>query len=136
MRMKKQIFVVGLLTVLFVLAPHSRGLAFEPPPEGAIIGPPELWGVVVVDCTTKMAMMRVKSIEDCNIDTQAVVVSVPACPASANELLNQQLPISILNIAKTPVITKVKNFKEENKDDGTVKWVSCDVQIKFWTTPE
>ena len=136
MNMRKLRLLVGLLAVFFVLAPNSRLPAFEPPPQVGTVGPPELWGVVVVDCTAYMATLRVKSIEDCNVDTQAVIIdTVPSCPESANELLNQQLPISIFNIAKTPVITKVKNFKEEKKEDGTVKWVSCDVQIKFWATP-
>jgi hypothetical protein len=98
------------------------------------VGPPELWGVVVVDCTTNMATLRVKSIEDCNVDTQAVIQNVTACPSDPSDLLNHRLDgVVLFGIMKTPIITKVKNYKEEKDSGGLINRISCDVQIKFWS---
>jgi hypothetical protein len=134
MDLKKAALVAGMVMFLFVLSPQAPTLAIEPPapPPGAVIQGPELWGTLVVDCSTSRATLRVKKIENCDVDTQAIITNVNGCPDNERDILYFTLGTgTIFNINATPIIIKVKNFKIEAGGQA----VSCDVQIKFWTNP-
>jgi hypothetical protein len=133
MNFRRLIVVAGVLGMLWVLALQGQVGAIEPPGSGSIVGP-ELWGVVVIDGseTPMKATLRVKDIVDCNVDTQAVVSNLTSCPTGANAVLNWKLTgVTLFGNTGTPIITKVKNYKEEKVGVNVVR-VSCDVQIKFW----
>ena len=132
MRLNKMLLIVAL-TAVFILAAKAGPVwagAEDPPPTGTI-GGPELWGVVVIDCSEEnVATLRVKRIVDCNVETQAVVQTwTSGCPADASIPLYWQLSgVTLFGLPGTPIITKVKNFKMES--GGAI--YSFDAQIKFW----
>ena len=84
-----------------------------------------MWAVGVVAPT--YATLRVKKIDDCNVDTAAQTMVVTGIPLSEADILNVRLTKgSLFGLPNcTPIITKVKNFKIENN------LVSFDAQIKF-----
>jgi hypothetical protein len=130
--MKRRVRLVTFLFSILALAFSSATWAAEPPPTtGTIVGP-ELWGVVVIDCGAEStATLRVKRVDDCDVQTQAVVVNWTSCPSSENDPLNKILTGVVLfdinpGANPVPIITKVKNWTVQ----GTI--FSFDVQIKFW----
>lgn len=132
MILRKMLFVAGMVTLFFLISPMTQAFAIEPPapPSGAVIQGPELWGTLVVDCVTSRATLRVKKIENCDVDTQAIITNITGCPDSEKDILYFTMQRGLVfGIAAVPIIMKVKNFKIE--PGGTA--VSCDVQIKFWT---
>ena len=135
---------MAIVTALALLLPAAHALAGgaeDPPTTGTIEGP-ELWGEMVLDCSNfNVITIRVKRIVDCNVQTQAIVIPWSlGCPADENEPLYQKLSIVLFDINqytdppantqvdKTPIITKVKNYKKEPGQDV----YSWDAQIKFW----
>ena len=136
MSFKNALLVSGLIAAIFFINPAADVLAREPaPPTDAekIIGP-TMWAVGVVACgTTPYATLRVKKIEDCNVDTDPLAGSgtelgFGGCPASQSDVLYVRLPQgSVFGLDSTcePIVTKVKNFKT----DGNT--VSFDAQIQF-----
>lgn len=134
MDFRKVFFVAGMVALFIVLSPQTQSFAVEPPapPSGAVIQGPEIWGTVVIDCTALRATLRVKKIENCDVDTQAIITNVTGCPDAERDILYFTMaPNTIFGITATPIIMKVKNFKIETGGGA----VSCDVQIKFWTNP-
>ena len=132
MKIRRALFltVLTLIFTIAVMAAQAWAGAEDPPTTGTI-GGPELWGVVVIDCSARnVATLRVKRIVDCNVETQAVVQNWNyGCPTDASVPLYWQLTgVSLFGLAGTPIITKVKNFKMEA--GGGV--YSFDAQIKFW----
>ena len=141
MKLRKIVLVVGLMAVFTMLTPGLLVWAGgpEPPDADAIIQDTELWGVVVVYChpntsALDRAVVRVKRIVDCNIETQALFASswTFGCPADSDAPLNWSLPAgtTFFDIAGTPFISKVKNFMQDVQLDGDV--YSFDAQFKFW----
>lgn len=128
MDLRRMPLVVSTVLILCVLGFTAQVQAGDPlPPAGTVIGP-ELWGTIVFDCAQSRAVLRVKKIENCDVDTQAIVTTVLGCPTTERQVLYSTLGRgTIFLINATPVIMKVKNFKREG--DNTA--VSCDVQIKF-----
>jgi hypothetical protein len=127
--------MAALLLLVFASSAFA-GAGIEPPPPGAVITGPEIWGVVVMNCGGSiLATVRVKRVVDCNTETEAKVDPAwPAsdCPATAAAVEGQSLaPVgtSFFGIPGTAFINKVKNFKI----DGNVR--SFDAQFKFWTNP-
>jgi len=139
MKLRKIVLVVGLLAAFTMLIPCSQALAGgaeDPPDSGTIVGP-ELWGVMIIDCGQNILMLRVKRIVDCNVETQALDDTnyTLGCPADATTPLWRKLGVTLFEInpdpaAMDPIITKVKNFKQEPAGQNLY---SFDVQIKFWT---
>lgn len=132
MNLKKALFASGLILVLTIGLSTTQVLAVEPVPpnnQEIIIGP-QMWAVGVVDCGgASVATLRVKKIEDCNVDTDPQTQSVTGCPANEADILYQRLATgSVFSLPCEPIITKVKNFKT----DGNL--VSFDAQIQFLTT--
>jgi hypothetical protein len=136
MSFKNVILPAVLMLALFVAIPATQVLAVEPSPPGAgdrIIGP-TMWAVGVVDCVTYKAKIRIKKIEGCNVDTQAVSESsletdISACPESENHIVYQRFEASqIFRLPCQAIVTKVKNLKK----DGDL--VSFDAQLQFLTT--
>ena len=140
MRIKKLLFVIGLTAMVTVLSLSGQlwaGGPENPPTTGSIDGP-ELWGEMVIDCGTGILSLRVKRIVDCNVETQAFMDPTYdlGCPANETTPLNRKLEVTLFDInpnpaAMDPIITKVKNFKQEAAPNDSV--YSFDVQIKFWT---
>ena len=138
MHNKKVLFISGLivtLALLVVSGPVWAGGNEEPPATGTIVGP-ELWGVMVIDCGQNVLTLRVKRIVDCNVETQALDDAnyQLGCPDDATTPLWRQLGVTLFDInpnpaVMDPIITKVKNFKQESNQN----LYSFDVQIKFWT---
>ena len=139
MNFKKAKAFIGLaaiLTALSLLIPCSQSLAgggIEPPPPGAIIEGPEIWGVVVMYCGPgvgdDIAAVRFKRVVDCNVETEALVDLGWAleCPPDEAGAAGHTLPEGTTVFGKaTPFINKVKNFKIE----GNI--VSFDAQFKYW----
>jgi hypothetical protein len=135
MRIKNIFLFIGFVALLMfsvAAAPALAGGGFEPPPPGATILGPEIWGVIVIYCGgNDLATVRVKRVVDCNVETDALVEPNWAlgCPANASVLEGQSLlpGTTFFGLTdRTAFINKVKNFNNQ----GTV--VSCDVQFKFW----
>jgi len=151
MKSKKVLVIIGLLAgVLVFLTPTSQVLAggagIEPPPPGAIISGPEIWGVVVIYCGAgpddDLAIIRIKYVSDCNVYTEALKdlnwEDAIGCPADAAAVEGQSLVVGTVfsdptgvPFPGTPFITKVKNYRTEATGDT----VSFDAQFKFWTNP-
>jgi hypothetical protein len=136
MRTKWFIFLTALVvTAGFTCYGWAGGP--EDPPDAGSVGGPELWGVMIIDCgANNLVILRVKRIVDCNVETQAFVsdLGILGCPADETTPLWRKLGVTIFDInpdptAMDPIITRVKNFKEETGQNV----YSFDVQIKFWT---
>ena len=134
MKLRKIVFVVGLMAIFAMLTPGSQvwaGAGPEPPEEGATIHGPEIWGVVVFDCSVRqLVILRLKRVVNCVVSTEAYVEAWPfGCPADAAAALGfgpEPGSISFFGLPGTPYVTKVKNFKIE----GTLR--SFDAQFMFW----
>lgn len=136
MRLNHLIFSVCVVAVIaiFMSGQAFAGGGMSPPPEtGGSVQGPEVWATVVLTCNAgevSAVSLRAKQIEDCNVETQALMDSTSGlgwdCPQSGNDIVNSYLPALTLFGRTLPVITKVKNFSD---DLGTI---SFDAQIKFW----
>ena len=136
MNHKKILLMAGLIAMFALLVPAGQVLAGGDPPISADLGAgsiqgPELWGVIVMDCSTTGSApvtLRVKRIVDCNVETAATVGFFFNCPNVASDIPANALltGISLFDISGTPVITKVKNFNRQGDA------CSFDVQIKFY----
>jgi len=117
----KHVSFMGLLVVLvaILVTPGQVGAGSEggQPPAGGVSGP-EIWGVVVLDCNIRVATLRVKRINDCVVETEAVTSSNwTTCPANEKSPINMVLTgvdLTSVGITGTPIITKVKNFELKN----------------------
>ena len=130
MKLGRILMVFGFLASIALAVPCAQSLAGNPPPANAIIEGPEYWGVVVINCTNNTGTLRVKRVVDCDVETQAVsmVFGTAVCDGvTESSLMYQWFDASIFGETDKPIITKVKNFKE----DTDVK--SADVQIQFCT---
>ena len=134
MKLRKIVFVVGLMAIFAMLTSGSlvwAGGGPEPPPPGASIHGPEIWGAVVFDCTRELVILRLKRVVNCVVETEAYVEPWSfGCPADATAALgfgpDPGAGISFFGLPGTPYVTKVKNFKTE----GTLR--SFDAQFMFW----
>lgn len=128
MDLKRMPLIISTVLMLGVFGLTAQVQAGDPlPPAGPVIGP-ELWGTIVFDCAQNRAVLRVKKIENCDVDTQAMVSPVLGCPTTERQILYFTMGRgTIFLINATPIIMKVKNFKIESDHSA----VSCDVQIKF-----
>lgn len=98
-----------------------------PPGNESSISGPEIWGVVVLDCSRDMGTLRVKRINNCDVETEAVMMSWLTCPAVPTDPVHVMLTginLTGMGIVGTPIITKVKNFELK----GNV--ASFDAQIR------
>jgi hypothetical protein len=132
MKVKNTLMIVGLAAVFFTMCLGSQahaGAGIDPPAWCTTIQGPELWGVVVVDCTAGVATLRVKRIVDCNVETFSSVDDnyQGNCPAAAGDPVNTAFQGQSLfpDISGSAIITKTKNFQI----DGTS--ISFDAQFKF-----
>jgi len=136
MNFRKTVVIIGLAAILAALTPCTQALAgagIEPPPPGAILEGPEIWGVVVMFCGPSVgddiATVRFKRVVDCNVETEALVDLGWAleCPADEAGAAGHTLPEGTTVFGKaTPYINKVKNFVKEGNT------VSFDAQFKYW----
>jgi hypothetical protein len=135
MKIKKTFFIIGLITMITILIPAAPVFGgIEPPLPGSqkIVGP-EMWAVgIITDLGSGIvATLRVKKIEGCNVDTDPQIeTNLPALPQSSTDIIWFRLESgSVFGLCPIaghqPIITKVKNFKNE----GSI--VSFDAQIKF-----
>jgi hypothetical protein len=133
MSLKKTFLIVGLMVALVMGISAAQVYAGEPAPgaDEKIIGP-TMWAVGVVDCSsTPFGTLRVKKIDGCNVDEDALSgegteLGITVCPENAAQVLYARLPQgSVFGLQCVPIITKVKNFKNE----GSI--VSFDAQIQF-----
>jgi len=131
MKMREILIIAGFVAAFSVLVPTGFVWGADPPPSTGTIQGPELWGVVVIDCSSggsATGTLRVKRVVDCTVQTQAELATGLTCPASASDPLWYQFTgITLFGLTGTPIVTKVKNF-------NLVPNVICsfDVQIKFW----
>ena len=132
MKLRKGLLVGLLVAGLCLGIPAAQVLGAEPPPgeDEKIIGP-TMWAVGVIDCTgTCYATLRVKKVEGCDVDTHSQVgagtdLGITGTP-NETDVLYARLPLgSVFGLPCVPIITKVKNFKNE----GSI--VSFDAQIQF-----
>ena len=125
---KKITSVLAVLALTLLMVP-AFVLAAEPPPTTGTIEGPEVWGVVVINCDTGAATLRVKRVVDCNVETEVEFRTGVDCTAlTETYVLYQALPGgSLFGDPREPILTKVKNFKKE------ADAVSFDAQIKFYT---
>ena len=135
MKLRKILFVVGLMAIFAMLTPGLQVWAGGPePPAGSTIHGPEVWGVVVLNCNAGPVTLRVKRIVNCVVETQAIIQSdwIYGCSDDPTAPLDLALegitffPGSLPEITGTPFITKVKNYKRE----GDI--ISFDAQFKFY----
>ena len=132
MNFKKTHMIVALAAVFFAISLGSQAYAgggVDPPAWCTSIQGPELWGVVVLDCTKAVATLRVKRIVDCNVDTFSGVDDAfgADCPATATDPINWafQGQSFFPDISGSAIITKTKNFKIDGNS------ISFDAQFKF-----
>ena len=131
---RKRLLILTLLMTIAIFGPAASLFAAEPPASGAnaekIIGP-TMWAVGIVDCNTNAAKIRIKKIEGCNVDTQAVnetslQIILSACPESESEIVYTRFKLNeVFGLPCEAIVTKVKNYTE----DGDL--VSFDAQIQF-----
>ena len=149
MKIRKILLLTGLIAVFTMLIPGSQVLAGGGPeipiPGSAQKHGPEVWGEVTVFCSdalTDFLVVRVKRINDCNVETQTLVD--PAwgfgCPANETAPVNWSMPpgTQFWDIAGTPYIEKVKNFKMDVvivAGDPAGQAYSFDAQFRFWSLP-
>jgi len=139
MQTKRLLFFVGLMVMVTAVGFASNGWAggTEDQPSTGTIDPPELWGEMIIDCGARdLVILRVKRIVDCEVQTQAFISTLGqlGCPADESTPRWRKLGVTIFDInpdpaVLDPIITKVKNFKEE---PGGQNLFSFDVQIKFY----
>lgn len=142
MKLRKKLLVLGILTSFVLFVPIHQTWATNPASDEAIIVGPEYWGVVVIQCTTRVVTLRVKRIEDCDVDTQAFTkkYTTSICDQEITEeiILHQWLNMKLFNETGVPIVTKVKNLKKETLTGPAPGYVgdlySADVQIRFCTT--
>ena len=131
MNARKLFLAVGLVVAVAIGVSAGQAMAgFEgqPPSAGEKIIGPEMWGVVIINTTSTMTTLRVKKIEDCLVDTDPQQGTVPSVPGSEADALYFRLASgSVFGLPCTPIITQVKNWK----DDETDGLISFDCQIKF-----
>jgi len=137
MMARKRLLILTLLMTIAIFGPAASLFSAEPPASGVnaekIIGP-TMWAVCVLDCTNPIdarANIRIKKIEGCDVDTQAVsksslTIPITACPPPEGELVHVRFNASaIFGLPCQAIVTKVKNYKL----DGDL--VSFDAQIQF-----
>jgi len=140
MHTKKVLFMSVLITALALFGFGGQVWAGGPenPPTSGTIGGPELWGEMIIDCGAGILSLRVKRIVDCDVETQAFMDTDfdQGCPDDETTPLYRKLGVTLFDInpnpaVMDPIITKVKNYKQEAAPNDQI--FSFDVQIKFWT---
>jgi hypothetical protein len=144
MSYKKTLLIVGLATIFFAMSLGSQvyaGGGIDPPAWCTSVGEPTIWGVVVVDCTQDVATVRVKKIENCEVDTFSFTDSEYAgnCPATNTDPVDNGFPVvpfgPVTNAqgvgAVGVIITKAKNIQEDVQTDPAGTSVSFDAQFKY-----
>ena len=137
MMAKKLLLVLVIAVAMTAAGPVPSLLAAEPPGTTVaekIVGP-TMWAVAVIDCSAgPAANVRVKKIEGCVVNTQAVdelslkVQPISPCPPTESQIVYTRFQESkIFGLPCPAIITKVKNYHEED-DSGLV---SFDAQIQF-----
>ena len=145
MSVKRLLMIVGWVAVLAMFAPVSSGLAGGPePPGNAIVHGPEIWGEVVLFCSSAdddVAVIRVKRVVDCEVEAQALID--PNWEFGCSD--DPDLPLkwslvgtTFFGIDGTPFINKVKNYTKNVQVINLPTEVSYDVysfdaQFMFWT---
>ena len=131
MMVKKLRFILVFMIMIAIGSPVAPIFGAEPPPDGDIfkIVGPTMWAVGICDVNTGTVALRVKKIEDCDVDTDPQSASL-SCPTQESDVLYYKLPRgSVFSRCDfdnhQPIITKVKNFKVD------VDAVSFDAQINF-----
>ena len=142
MKIGKRLLVFGLLASFVLAVPATQTWAANPPPAAPVIVGPEYWGVVVINCTTHVITLRLKRVDDCNVETQALIEdygSTVICenPLTEETILYQWLHGQVFGELGVPIVTKVKNLKKETLTippaDYAGDLYSADVQIRFCT---
>lgn len=126
--MKNKKRLIGLVIGLALVLPLSFAWAGAEgqPPAGGISGP-DIWGVVVIDCNAGTGSLRVKTIDNCEVETDAFIGTWQVCPTAASNVVWFQLSgidLTGMGISGTPIVTKVKNFVVKGD------LVSFDAQIR------
>jgi hypothetical protein len=142
MRIRNIILIAGLVATLIMAMPPSQiwagGAEGNPPGAGEKLVGPEIWAVIVLYCDQNEVVVRAKRIENCIVDTQAVIKGIPSIclnPIEASDMIYQRLgndytAQELFGITGIPIVTKVKNFKQDiDPDKGTL--YSFDAQIMF-----
>ena len=150
MAIRKTLSIIGLLAIFAILLPvapvwsgFEGGPTAEPSDWSKVVGP-ELWGVVVMQCgVTEIGTIRVKRINDCNVETDTLVdtttVAALGCINNQSTYLYVRFPKATFfdgapGVPPQPgdwIVTKVKNFSYENPGGGSTQIISLDVQVKF-----
>jgi len=129
--------VIGFMTMLALPTIVLAGFEGhnDKPASEDIVGP-TMWAVVVVECSSGSALMRVKSIDGCDVTTQAL--------NKTSLEIDDNLPIgcdddpteyqyfkfdegAVMEVPCQAVITKVKNHNFED----TNGFLSFDAQLRF-----
>ena len=144
MRIRTVILIAGLVATLILAMPPSQiwagGAEGVPPGAGEKLQGPEIWAVIVLHCDQNEVIVRAKRINNCIVDTQAVIKGIPSVcfkgdpptiPIEASDMIYQRLGLSgeLFEIPGIPIVTKVKNFKQDGTGITTI--YSFDAQIMF-----
>jgi hypothetical protein len=149
MAIRKTLLLLGMLAIFAILLPvapvwsgFEGGPAAEPSDWSKVVGP-ELWGVVVMQCgVTEIGTIRVKRINDCNVETDSLVdtatVAALGCINNQSTYLYVRFPKATFfdgapGVPLLPgdwIVTKVKNFSYEDLGGSNAK-ISFDIQVKF-----
>ena len=140
--------LIALIALLVSVPLVWAGAEGGAPPDWENVTGPEIWGTAVVRCdpnanVTNFIAIRVKRIKDCNVLTDATIITPleieTACPDTGNAFLYQRLDAGQLfsgdpDVPQSfkPIVTKVKNFAVHSRNaDGSDALLSFDAQIKF-----
>ncbi len=131
MKVGKLLFIWVFFMIAAIVSSATILFAAEPP--GAVIQEkiigPTMWAAVVMDCSSDWATTRIKKIEGCVVDTQAVSISLTAC--NQDEILYTRFDAgTIFEFSCEAIITKIKNFKRDPDPTTGMLW-SFDAQIQF-----
>jgi hypothetical protein len=141
MKLVRLFFVLGMLTLVALMSAGPSAQAGNPPPGSPIIVGPEYWGVVVINCNSGTVTLRAKRVVDCDVETQALIedegVGICGTGLIGSNLFHQWIHGVLFEETGVPIVTKVKNFKEDiytiPPADYAGKVYSADVEIRFCT---
>lgn len=148
MKLRKNLLIVTMIATLALLMPATyvmAGAGPEPPATATIL-PTQVWGVVTMYCTPApegLVIIRVKRINDCDVDTQLIVDSqwTFGCPeddsagTAESKPLGWTLPagsLQFFDLPGNPYINKVKNFEQEIDATAGTNATSFEAQFGFW----
>ena len=130
MKFSKILLFAGLAAIIAFFAPGAEVLALEGggTPPTSIVGP-ELWGVIVVDCDSNIATLRVKKIEDCVVEKQAeAALNASGIVVNKNAVPFDEKPPAVASGVRIGTPTVSTRGMQQAEMDQIVSWMDEIIQ--------